>query len=124
MMAHIATDEDTLEQKKLFYVKWTAPEAFLHNRYSIKSDVWSYGIFLWEVITYCRRPYPGMPNKEVPAKVEQGYRMSRPLGCPDPLYLTMRDCWKEDPEERPTFEYLKYHMENYFVATEETYLLK
>ena len=124
MMAHIATDEDTLEQTKLFYAKWTAPEAFLHNRYSIKSDVWSYGIFLWEVITYCRRPYPGMPNKEVPAKVEQGYRMCRPLGCPDPLYLIMRDCWKENPEERPTFEHLKHHMENYFVATEETYLLK
>ena len=58
MMAHIATDEDTLEQKKLFYVKWTAPEAFLHNRYSIKSDVWSYGIFLWEVITYCHAHMP------------------------------------------------------------------
>lgn len=124
IMTCIVTDEDTTEQRKLLYAKWTAPEAFLYNRFSIKSDVWSYGIFIWELITYGQRPYPGMPNKEVPAKVEQGYRMPRPFGCPDSLYQIMRDCWKENPEERPTFEYLKHHMENYFVATEQTYILK
>ena len=121
IMTCIVTDEDTTEQKKLLYAKWTAPEAFFYNRFSIKSDVWSYGIFLWELITYGQRPYPGIPNKEVPVAVEQGYRMPRPLRCPDSLYQIMRDCWKENPEERPTFEYLKYHMEDYFVPDEQVY---
>ena len=122
IMACIVTDEDTTEQRKLLYAKWTAPEAFFYNRFSIKSDVWSYGIFLWELITYGRRPYPGMPNKEVPVELKMGYRMPRPLSCPDSLYRIMRDCWKDDPEERPTFEHLKYHMENYFLSDEQGYV--
>ena len=48
--------------------------------------------------------------------VEQGYRMPPPPGCPDPLYQIMTDCWKADPEDRPTFIYLRYHLEDYFVS--------
>ena len=123
-MAHETIDAECIpELGEKIRIKWTAPEAILYNRFSIKSDVWSYGIFLWELITYGRVPYPGMKNAEVLEKVEQGYRMPQPPGCPDPLYQIMMDCWKEDPEERPTFEYLKYHMEDYFVAAEKTFHL-
>ena len=95
--------------------KWTAPEAALLNCFTISSDIWSFGIFLVELITYGRVPYPGMTNSEVLAKVEQGYRIPRPLGCPDHLYQIMLDCWRQDPKDRPTFEYLEYHLEDYFV---------
>ena len=105
-----------------FPIKWTAPEAALYNRFSIKSDVWSFGIFVSELITHGRIPYPGMTNGEVLAKVEQGYRMPPPPGCPDPLYQIMLDCWKSDADERPTFDYLKFTLEDYFVsAVDEAY---
>ena len=103
-------------------IKWTAPEALLYDRFSIKSDVWSYGIFLWELITYGQVPYSGMNLTETQAKLEQGYRMPQPPGCPDPLYQIMSDCWNENPEERPTFERLKYHMEDYFTPPEQVYM--
>ena len=113
----IADNEHTAhdnESEKL-NSKWTAPEAVLFNQFSIKSDVWSFGIFLYELITYGRFPYPGMTNREVQEYVKQGYRMPHPLACPDSIYQIMMDCWKQDPEERPTFEFLKYHLEDDFI---------
>ena len=97
-------------------ILWTAPEAALHYRFSIKSDVWSFGILLSELITHGRSPYPGMTPGEVLAQVEQGYRMPRPPGCPDELYQTMLDCWKPAAVKRPTFEYLKFHLEDDFTS--------
>ena len=118
----IKDDEYIAREGAKFPIKWTAPEAALFNRFSIKSDIWSFGIFLVELITHGFVPYPGMTSGEVLFKVEQGYRMPPPPGCPDPLYQVMLDCWKQDPEERPTFEYLKYHLEDYFVsAADEAY---
>ena len=101
---------------ELFPFKWTAPEAALYDQFSSKSDTWSFGIFIFELITHGRLPYPNMIGNEVPAQVEQGYRMPPPPGCPDPLYQIMLDCWKHDANERPTFEYLKFHLEDYFVS--------
>lgn len=66
-----------------FPIKWTAPEAALFNRFSIKSDVWSFGIVLSEIITYGRTPYPSMSNQEVLQKVSNNYRMPQPANCPD-----------------------------------------
>ena len=109
----IQDDEYTAREGAKFPIKWTAPEAALYNRFTIKSDVWSYGILLTELITHGRIPYPGMTNGEVLAKVEQGYRMPAPAGCPDPLYKVMLDCWKAEADDRPTFESLKYLLEDY-----------
>ena len=120
----IVDDEYSAREGAKFPIRWTAPEAALFNQFTIKSDIWSYGVFLMELVTRGRIPYPGMTNGEVLARVEQGYRMPPPPGCPDPLYQIMLDCWKTDPEERPTFEYLKYQLEDYFVsAAEEAYLV-
>ena len=102
-------------------VRWTAPEAIMLNTFTIKSDVWSYGVFLTELVTHGRVPYPGMTNNEVVAQVKQSYRMPRPPGCPDPLYQIMLKCWKTKPEERPTIEFLKYHLEDYFALAEESF---
>ena len=76
-----------------FPIKWTAPEAANYSRFSIKSDVWSFGILLTELVTYGRIPYPGMTNAEVLHQVEHGYRMQAPQGCPPSLYDIMLECW-------------------------------
>lgn len=65
-----------------FPIKWTAPEAAIYNKFSIKSDVWSFGIVLSEIITYGRTPYPTLSNQEVLQKVSGSYRMEQPQNCP------------------------------------------
>jgi fyn-related kinase len=87
-------DEYTAKEGAKFPIKWTAPEAALMSRFSVKSDVWSYGILLAELVTYGRIPYPGMTNAEVLQQVERGYRMPSPPGTPEALYQIMLDCWK------------------------------
>ena len=80
-------------------IKWTAPEAALFNQFTVKSDVWSFGIVIYEIITYGRFPYPGMTNAQVLEVLQQGYRMPRPMGCPDKLYDIMLYCWRTEPDD-------------------------
>ena len=104
-----------------FPIKWTAPEALQHRQFTIKCDVWSFGIFLFEVITFGRIPYPGIHNKHVVEKIKEGYRMPKPQDCPSGLYDIMLECWKMDPESRPTFESLHWRLEEFYTATELGY---
>uniref|UniRef100_A0A7E5A1Q2 Tyrosine-protein kinase n=1 Tax=Panagrellus redivivus TaxID=6233 RepID=A0A7E5A1Q2_PANRE len=97
-----------------FPIKWTAPESANYNRFTVKSDVWSFGILLTELVTFGRIPYPGMTNTEVLQKVEAGYRMPCPANCPPALYEIMQQCWHKDPEKRPTFETLQWKLEDLF----------
>ncbi|GAA6215098.1 tyrosine-protein kinase Yes [Lates japonicus] len=117
----IEDNEYTARQGAKFPIKWTAPEAALYGRFTIKSDVWSFGILLTELVTKGRVPYPGMVNREVLEQVERGYRMPCPQGCPESLHEMMKLCWKKEPDERPTFEYLQSFLEDYFTATEPQY---
>lgn len=87
-------------------VKWTAPEALKHNKFSSKSDVWSYGILLWEVFSFGRAPYPKLSLKEVTELLEEGYRMDPPEGCPPAIYALMKSCWEMEPGKRPSFKKL------------------
>ena len=116
-------DEDIYEAHTgaKFPIKWTAPEAAMYNRFTIKSDVWSYGIVLYEVITYGRFPYPGMTNAEVLERIQQGYRMGCPPGCPKQLHDIMLECWREEPAGRPTFETLQWQLEEFFTAEDGGY---
>ncbi|XP_061756352.1 tyrosine-protein kinase SRK2 [Nerophis ophidion] len=95
-------------------VKWTAPEAIRSNIFTIKSDVWSFGILLYEIMTFGKMPYPDMSNFQVLQKVPQGYRMPRPQNCPKEMYDIMMDCWKDDEHERSTFETLQWKLEEFF----------
>ncbi|XP_048875793.1 tyrosine-protein kinase Fer isoform X3 [Brienomyrus brachyistius] len=84
-------------------IKWTAPEALNYGRYSSESDVWSYGILLWETFSLGVCPYPGMTNQQAREQVEKGYRMSCPQKCPEEVYKIMQRCWEYKPENRPKF---------------------
>ncbi|XP_002811242.2 tyrosine-protein kinase Fgr [Pongo abelii] len=117
----IKDDEYNPCQGSKFPIKWTAPEAALFGRFTVKSDVWSFGILLTELITKGRIPYPGMNKREVLEQVEQGYHMPCPPGCPASLYEAMEQTWRLDPEERPTFEYLQSFLEDYFTSAEPQY---
>lgn len=114
-------DEYTAREGAKFPIKWTAPEAAMMSKFTIKSDVWSYGILLTEIITYGRIPYPGMTNAEVLQQVDRGYRMPPPPGTPELLYQIMLDCWKGQPADRPTFESLQYRLEDFFVNADGQY---
>ncbi|KAI4878354.1 hypothetical protein NFI96_033705, partial [Prochilodus magdalenae] len=117
----IEDNEYTARQGAKFPIKWTAPEAALYGRFTIKSDVWSFGILLTELATKGRVPYPGMVNREVLDQVERGYRMPCPAECPSSMHELMLSCWRKEPEERPTFEYLQGFLEDYFTSTEPQY---
>ncbi|XP_004484144.1 tyrosine-protein kinase Fer isoform X1 [Dasypus novemcinctus] len=84
-------------------IKWTAPEALNYGRYSSESDVWSFGILLWETFSLGVCPYPGMTNQQAREQVERGYRMSAPQHCPEDIFKIMQKCWDYKPENRPKF---------------------
>ncbi|KAK6179772.1 hypothetical protein SNE40_012057 [Patella caerulea] len=117
----IKEDEYEARVGARFPIKWTAPEAANYNRFTIKSDVWSFGILLTEIVTYGRVPYPGMTNAEVLHQVEHGYRMPTPPACPKSLYEIMLECWRKDELERPTFETLQWKLEEFFTMDPTEY---
>ncbi|XP_042238644.1 tyrosine-protein kinase SRK3-like isoform X2 [Homarus americanus] len=93
-----------------FPVKWTAPEALIHNQYTSKSDIWSYGILLYEIFTHGGNPYPGVKGREVPDYLRDGHLNRQPPKCPDMVYTVMKDCWEWNPFNRPSFKDLKVTM--------------
>ncbi|XP_055621261.1 tyrosine-protein kinase Abl isoform X2 [Toxorhynchites rutilus septentrionalis] len=97
-----------------FPIKWTAPEGLAYNKFSTKSDVWAFGVLLWEIATYGMSPYPGIDLTEVFHRLESGYRMERPPGCPPEVYELMRKCWQWNAQDRPTFESIHHDLEHMF----------
>ncbi|XP_045481773.1 fibroblast growth factor receptor homolog 1-like isoform X3 [Harmonia axyridis] len=103
-------------------VKWMAPEALFHRVYTTKSDVWSYGILLWEIMTLGGTPYPSVPSVEKLFQLlRNGHRMEKPPCCSLEIYLLMRECWSYHPNERPTFSELVDDLDRIltFTANEE-----
>lgn len=84
-------------------VKWMAPESLYAQVYTSKSDVWSFGVLLWEIITLGANPYPGIPPERLFSLLKTGYRMDRPENCSDEIYAIMQKCWKTEPAQRPSF---------------------
>uniref|UniRef100_H3CFK3 receptor protein-tyrosine kinase n=1 Tax=Tetraodon nigroviridis TaxID=99883 RepID=H3CFK3_TETNG len=84
-------------------IRWTAPEAIAYRKFTTASDVWSYGIVMWEVVSYGERPYWDMNNQDVIKAIEEGYRLPAPMDCPLVLHQLMLDCWERERAERPTF---------------------
>lgn len=118
-----AINEETYEAKQgaKFPIKWTAIEAAMYGKFTIKSDVWAFGILLVELVTYGANPYPGMSNSEVLTQLERGFRHPQPHGCPDDLYQVMKGCWNKNAEQRPTFDHLFHLLDDFAVATQNGY---
>jgi serine/threonine protein kinase len=74
--------------------------------FSSQSDVWSFGVVLWEIFSLAKVPYPGMPFNQLIAALQSGYRMDKPELMPKDIGQLMTDCWKQEPRHRPTFNQL------------------
>jgi c-src tyrosine kinase len=98
-------------------IKWTAPEALRQKVSTSKSDVWSYGVVMWEIYSFGRAPYPRMSQKEVVDKVVKGFRMEKPESCPKDLYTKVTLwCWELDAKNRPSFKALNDKLKKFSVA--------
>ncbi|XP_067227778.1 ephrin type-B receptor 4b [Chanodichthys erythropterus] len=84
-------------------IRWTAPEAIAFRKFTSASDVWSYGIVMWEVMSFGERPYWDMSNQDVINAIEQDYRLPPPPECPASLHQLMLDCWQKERSSRPRF---------------------
>ncbi|XP_015787901.1 tyrosine kinase receptor Cad96Ca [Tetranychus urticae] len=104
-------DRDGYEQKTrgAMPIRWMAPESLSLNIFTAKSDVWSFGILLWEIVTLGSTPYPGLTAGEVVKNVREGYVMERPpvRWCNSEVYNLMKACWSNNPSERPNFTQIK-----------------
>ncbi|XP_060701769.1 fibroblast growth factor receptor 3-like isoform X2 [Hemiscyllium ocellatum] len=104
-------------------VKWMAPEALFDRVYTHQSDVWSYGVLLWEIFTLGGSPYPGIPVEELFKLLKEGHRMDKPANCTHELYMIMRECWHAIPSQRPTFKQLVEDLDRVLTVTStEEYL--
>ncbi|XP_045326260.1 tyrosine-protein kinase SYK isoform X3 [Leopardus geoffroyi] len=95
-------------------VKWYAPECINYYKFSSKSDVWSFGVLMWEAFSYGQKPYRGMKGSEVSAMLEKGERMGCPTGCPREMYELMKLCWTYEVESRPGFAAVELRLRNYY----------
>ena len=93
-------------------VRWTAPQALYKSEFNTKSDVWSFGVTLYEIFTYGQMPYPNMVDNDVMMELRRGYRMPCPHRCPKELHKIMMDCWQEQPGKRPSFGSLHIQLQD------------
>ncbi|XP_051945619.1 fibroblast growth factor receptor 2 isoform X5 [Xyrauchen texanus] len=104
-------------------VKWMAPEALFDRVYTHQSDVWSFGVLMWEIFTLGGSPYPGIPVEELFKLLKEGHRMDMPANCTNELYMMMKDCWHAMSSHRPTFKQLVEDLDRILtLATNEEYL--
>ena len=103
--------------KENFPINWAAPEVVMYSQFTTKSDVWSFGILLYELITYGCSPYPEMNDAQVLEALQTGYHMPSPMGCPEQLYEIMKECWRDDAASRPTFGTLQLKLEEFFFTS-------
>ncbi|KAK7480893.1 hypothetical protein BaRGS_00027894 [Batillaria attramentaria] len=124
-LAHTMTNNTYKADKEAkFPLKWTSPEAAQEYTFSVKSDVWSFGVLLYELSTYGKPPYTGMDPKQALEQVAKGYRMPQPAGrtcCNKALYDIMCKCWDADPDKRPSFASLHNRFENRYLNIDPEY---
>eukprot|EP00800_Vazella_pourtalesii_P004533 TRINITY_DN151_c0_g2_i1.p1 TRINITY_DN151_c0_g2~~TRINITY_DN151_c0_g2_i1.p1 ORF type:complete len:700 (+),score=133.78 TRINITY_DN151_c0_g2_i1:84-2183(+) len=101
---YVVDDTYTASEGSKFPIKWAAPEVINYARFSSKSDVWSYGILLWELFTGGNTPYKSFPTHQLMLEqILKGYRLEQPPTCPNHIYDIMFSCWLQNPDSRPSF---------------------
>ena len=85
-------------------MRWMSPESLSDGVFTTQSDVWSFGVLIWEILTLGAKPYPAKSNWEVLQYVRTGGRLERPSGSPERLHVIMSSCWSQFPEDRPSFK--------------------
>ncbi|XP_030623716.1 tyrosine-protein kinase SYK [Chanos chanos] len=95
-------------------LKWYAPECMNYFKFSSKSDVWSFGVLMWEAYSYGQKPYKGMKGAEVIQMIEGGERMAAPANCPPEMYDLMKKCWTYKPDQRPGFALVEPRLRDYY----------
>lgn len=92
-------------------VKWIAVESLADRVFTVKSDVWAFGVTMWEIATRGMTPYPGIQNHEIYDHLLEGHRLKQPPDCLDELYEIMYICWRADPQDRPAFTQIREMLE-------------
>ncbi|XP_065186593.1 tyrosine-protein kinase SRK2-like [Sycon ciliatum] len=100
---HVMDDEYTASEGTKFPIKWASPEVISYAKFSSKSDVWAFGVLIWELYTGGMTPYPSFSNTQVVDEILKGYRLERPPNCPGVLFEVVKKTWQQEPEDRPTF---------------------
>eukprot|EP00106_Octopus_bimaculoides_P012779 XP_014780221.1 PREDICTED: tyrosine-protein kinase csk-1-like isoform X1 [Octopus bimaculoides] len=96
----------TKDKRDKFPMRWTAPEAIIDRVFTCKCDVWSFGVLLWEIFSFGKTPYPGVPASNIRDFIEEGNRMNIPDECPSRLQSIIQLTWELNPANRPTFKKL------------------
>ncbi|XP_018563801.1 tyrosine-protein kinase Btk29A [Anoplophora glabripennis] len=109
---YVLDDQYTSSGGSKFPIKWAPPEVLNYTRFSSKSDVWAYGVLMWEVFTCGKMPYGRLKNTEVVERVQKGMILEKPKACYKEVYDVMRKCWSHLPENRPSFRVLKETLHN------------
>ncbi|XP_015592435.1 tyrosine-protein kinase Btk29A isoform X2 [Cephus cinctus] len=109
---YVLDDQYTSSGGTKFPIKWAPPEVLNYTRFSSKSDVWAYGVLMWEVFTCGKMPYGRLKNTEVVDRVQRGIILDKPKACFKEVYEVMRKCWAHGPEDRPSFRILKEQLIN------------
>lgn len=99
-------------------VRWTAPEAIAFRKFTSASDIWSYGVVMWEIISYGERPYWNWSNQYVIQAVERGFRLPPPMDCPEAIHQLMLDCWQKERGNRPKFNQIVRSHDKFIRAPE------
>ncbi|KAM9476625.1 proto-oncogene tyrosine-protein kinase receptor Ret isoform 2-T3 [Clarias gariepinus] len=100
-------------------VKWMAIESLFDHIYTTQSDVWSFGVLLWEIVTLGGNPYPGIAPERLFNLLKTGYRMEKPENCTEEMYNLMLRCWKQEPDKRPTFSEISKELEKMMVKSRD-----
>ncbi|XP_043569988.1 tyrosine-protein kinase SYK isoform X1 [Chiloscyllium plagiosum] len=95
-------------------IKWYAPESINFFKFSSKSDVWSFGVMMWEAFSYGLKPYKGMKGQEVVQMIESNNRLDSPVRCPVEMYELMRECWTYKANDRPGFVTVEHRLREYY----------
>ncbi|XP_037958717.1 tyrosine-protein kinase Btk29A isoform X1 [Teleopsis dalmanni] len=104
---YVLDDQYTSSGGTKFPIKWAPPEVLNYTRFSSKSDVWAYGVLMWEIFTCGKMPYGRLKNTEVVDRVQRGIILEKPKSCAKEIYDVMKKCWSPGPEDRPSFRVLK-----------------